>query len=71
MGAQKNISKEQKVGLLKLTCLFPEGNLMKLIKISILTTPTTANVETKFSVLILLSTKLRDTLTLNSLDKLM
>ena len=44
---------------------------MKLIKISLLTTSTTANVERRFSVLTLLSTKLRNTLASNSLDKLM
>ena len=44
---------------------------MKLKKISVLTTPTTANVERQFSVLTLLSTKLRNILMPNSLDKLM
>ena len=43
---------------------------MKLIKISV-STSTTANVERRFSVLTLLSTKLRNTLAPNSLDKLM
>ena len=43
---------------------------MKLAKISVLTTPTTANVERQFSVLALLLTKLRNTLAPNSLDKL-
>ena len=44
---------------------------MKLIKISVLTTPTTANVERQFSVLNFLSAKLWNTLEPNSLDKLM
>ena len=44
---------------------------MKLIKISVLTTTTTANAETQFSVLTLLLTKLQKTLAPNSLDKLM
>ena len=44
---------------------------MKLIKISVLTTPTTANVERRFSVLTFVSTKLRNTLAPNPLDKLM
>ena len=44
---------------------------MKLIKISVLTTPTTSNVERQFSVLPFLSAKLRNTLEPNSLDKLM
>ena len=44
---------------------------MKLTKISVLTTLTTANVETQFSVLTLLLTKLQNTLAPNSLDKLM
>ena len=43
---------------------------MKLINISV-STSTTANVERRFSVLTLLSTKLRNTLAPNSLDKLM
>ena len=42
---------------------------MKLINISV-STSTTANVERRFSVLTLLSTKLRNTLAPNSLDKL-
>ena len=44
---------------------------MKPIKISVLTTPTTANVERRFSVLTFLSTKLWNTLAPNSLNKLM
>ena len=44
---------------------------MKLIKVSVLTTPTTANVGRRFSVLTFLSTELRNTLVPNSLDKLM
>ena len=44
---------------------------MKLIKISVLTTTTTVNVERQFSVLILLLTKLQNTLVPNTLDKLM
>ena len=44
---------------------------MKLIKISVLTTPTTANVEKQFSVLTFLSAKLWNTLEPMSLDKLM
>ena len=44
---------------------------MKLINISVLTTPTTANVERPFSVLTFLLTKLRNILAPNSLDKLM
>ena len=44
---------------------------MKLIKISVLPTTTTANVETQFSVLTLFLTELQNTLTPNSLDKLM
>ena len=43
---------------------------MKLIKISVLTTRTTANMERRFSVLTFRSTKLRNTLVSNSLDKL-
>ena len=51
------------------------------MKISVLTTPTTANestfeyfipnIETRFSALTFLSTELRNTLVPNSLDKLM
>ena len=48
-----------------------QGSWVKLIKTSVLTTATTANAEKQFSVLILLLTKLWDTLALNSLDKLM
>ena len=70
MGAQKNIPKKQKVRLLKLTCLFLKRKFNQ-TKISILTTSTTANVERQFSVLILLSTKQRNTMAPNSLDKLM
>ena len=44
---------------------------MKLIKISVLTTTTTANVETQFSVSTFLLTKLWNKLVPNSLDKLM
>ena len=44
---------------------------MKLIKISVLTTTTTANAETQFSVLTLLLTKRQKTLVPNSLAKLM
>ena len=44
---------------------------MKLIKISVLTTPTTTNMEIRFSALTFLSTELRNTLAPNSLDKLM
>ena len=43
---------------------------MKLIKISVLTTPTTANMERRFSVLTFLLTKLQNTLSPNLLDKL-
>ena len=43
---------------------------MKLIKISVLTTTTTANMERQFSVLTLPFTKLRNILALNSLEKL-
>ena len=43
---------------------------MKLMKISVLTTPATPNVERRFSVLTFLSTKLPNTLAPNSLDKL-
>ena len=51
--------------------MFVKGSLLKLIKISVLTTPTTANVKRRFSVLTFLSTKLRNTLAPNPLDKLM
>ena len=44
---------------------------MELINISVLTTPTTANVERRFSVLTFLSAKLQNTLEPNSLGKLM
>ena len=44
---------------------------MKLRKISVLTTLTTANVDRQFSVLTFISTKLRNTLATNSLHKLM
>ena len=44
---------------------------MKLIMITVLTTPRTANVERRFSVLTFLSVKLQNTLEPNSLDKLM
>ena len=44
---------------------------MKLIKISVLTTPTTVNVESRFSVLTFFSAKLQNILEPNSLDKLM
>ena len=44
---------------------------MKLIKISVLTTPTTVNVESRFSVLTFFSVKLQNILEQNSLDKLM
>ena len=44
---------------------------MNLLKISVLTTPITTNVESNFQFLTLLSTKLRNTLAPNSLDKLM
>ena len=44
---------------------------MKLIKISVLTTPTTVNVESWFPVLTLFSAKLQNILEPNSLDKLM
>ena len=44
---------------------------MKLIKISVLTTPTTVNVESRFSVLTFFSVKLQNILDQNSLDKLM
>ena len=43
---------------------------MKLIKISVLTTPTTANVERRCSVLTFLLTKLWNTFSPNPLDKL-
>ena len=42
---------------------------MKFLKISVLTTPTTANMERRFSVLTFLLTKLQNTLSPNSLDK--
>ena len=41
------------------------------IKILVLTTPTTVNVERRFSVLTFLQTKLQNTLVPNSLNKLM
>ena len=44
---------------------------MKLIKVSILTTPTTADMERQVSVLTFLSNKIHNTLVPNSLDKLM
>ena len=44
---------------------------MKLMKILVLTTPVTANMEGWFSVLTFLSTELWNTLAPNSLDKLM
>ena len=44
---------------------------MKPIKISVLTTPTTANVERRFSVLTFLLVKLQNTSEPNSFDKLM
>ena len=44
---------------------------MELINISVFTTPTTANVERRFSVLTFLSAKLQNTLEPNSLGKLM
>ena len=44
---------------------------MTLIKISVLSTPTTANAEEQFSILILLLAKLRNALVPNSLGKLM
>ena len=70
MGAQENVPKKQNVRLLKLNCLFLKGSLMKLIKISVLTTTTTANMETQLSVLTLLLTKLQN-IQKNSLHKLM
>ena len=71
MGAQKNAPKKQKVKLLGLTCLFIKRKFNETHKTSILTTPTTANMERQFSVLTFLSTKLWNTLASNSLDKLM
>ena len=44
---------------------------MNFIKISVLATPTTANVKRQFSVLTFLLAKLQNTLEPNSLDKLM
>ena len=44
---------------------------MKLIKVSVLTTPTTAAMERQVSVLTFLSNKIHNTLAPNSLDKLM
>ena len=44
---------------------------MKLVKVSILATSTTANVERRFSLLTFFWTKLRNALVPNSLDKLM
>ena len=44
---------------------------MKFIKILVLTTPTTANVERQFSALTFLLAKLQNTFEPNSLDKLM
>ena len=70
MGAQENVPKKQNVRLLKLNSLFLKGSLMKLIKISVLTTTTTANMETQLSVLTLLLTKLQN-IQKNSLHKLM
>ena len=60
MSAQENVPKKQNVRLLKLNTLFLKGSLMKLIKISVLTTTTTANMETQLSVLTLLLTKLQN-----------
>ena len=51
--------------------MFVKRKSMKLIKISVLTTLTTANVKRRFSVLTFPSTKLRNKLAPNSLDKLM
>ena len=50
-----------------------KGNLLELRKISVLTAPPTGNVERRFSVLNLFSTKLWNTLApnSNSVDKLM
>ena len=70
MGAQENVPKKQNVRLLKLNSLFLKGSLMKLIKISVLTTTTTANMETQLSVLTLLLTKLQN-IQKNSLHNLM
>ena len=70
MSAQENVPKKQNVRLLKLNSLFLKGSLMKLIKISVLTTTTTANMETQLSVLTLLLTKLQN-IQKNSLHNLM
>ena len=64
MGAQKNVPKKQKVKLLGLTCLFVKRKFDEARR-------TTANVERWFSILTFLLTKLQNTLTPNSLDKLM
>ena len=50
--------------------MFLKRKFNETLKLSVLTTPTTANVERWFSVLTFLSTKLRNTLVPNSLDKL-
>ena len=48
---------------------YPE--LMKIFKLALLITPSTANVDRGFSVLMLLHTKQRNSLAVTSLDKLM
>ena len=50
--------------------MFLKRKFNETLKLSVLTAPTTPNVERRFSVLTFLSTKLRNTLVPNSLDKL-
>ena len=67
MGAQRNVPIKQKVKRLKLTYLF----LKKLFETLQDFNLSTANKKIEFSVLTFLSTKLRNTLVPNSLEKLM
>ena len=70
MNNQKNVAKIQKVKLLTLLiCLFVKRKLMKLKKISVLTTPAATNVGRQFPVFN--SSFEKTTKYLASLDKLM
>ena len=71
MGAQKNVPKKQKVKLLTLTCLFIKRKFKETHKdFSINNLYNSKCGKTIFSFLTPLLTKLQNTLTPNSLDKL-
>ena len=69
MGAQKNNPKKQNVKLLGLTCMFVKRKFDETHKDFSINY--SYNVEKRFTVLTFFSTKLRNTLVPNSLDKLM